>query len=125
MKDCVSFETARKLQDAGIDFGETAYVWVLNINNKWNLEFSKNTDGHTPHIVRTVPAPSIAEIIDRLPDTIRDNFFFLYKKAVGYGGYSFTDIFETMAIFYAEKENENLADLLSKLLLWAKENKYV
>ena len=70
MKDCVSFETARKLQDAGIDFGQTAFVWVQTLMDGWELRLSTEAK-NKPVPYNIIPTTTTNEMLEWLPAEIR------------------------------------------------------
>lgn len=66
----VSLLIAKQLAEAGIDFPESEKVWVkpFGTRKKWELEERNYWDDDEIVITLLIPAPSLSELLDRLPD---------------------------------------------------------
>lgn len=118
MKDYASLEMSTKIQDAGIKI-DTAMVWVEHWCGMWlkkQLMSHQNSKKMDSEVI--TPAPSISEIVDKLPTEIKGNYFSsglsIEKKSENV--YMAYYNFEPDTPFY-----KTLSEALSRLLLWAKE----
>jgi len=144
-----SLEMAEKMQKAGIDFGKTAFVWV-NVGNgnkivvvrHWAIfqEEAQDKRGNKvfPEYKIIENAPSIAEMIDRLPKRIdrlpkridaKENCIHIVPHL-----HIYYDCADNFVCGYVGIDNDLWkvtvnskipAEALSKLLLWANEKGYL
>jgi len=137
-KIVVDLEMAKELQKSGIDFGETAFVWVIDTllakeypklilrSNKFAIR--KKGDGY-----KTIPAPTTNELLDLLPHLIetknnKHTFYDLHIKKLETVG----DKTSSYMVFYANSKDiliyydiKTLLQALSLLLLWCKKEGYL
>jgi hypothetical protein len=117
-----SLKLCKQMQEAGIDFGDTAFVWVKQWNDKIELILRKDlSDTKTEKLI--IPAPLTGELLEifriakfKVRITIGKEYVvetlpktFIRTKDV--------DAFLTI--------DESLEEALSKLLMWCKDNGYV
>ena len=147
-KQVASKQDALELQKLGIDFGDTAFVWIKyksshneNIRhilmlNEDDLQtsFSKNVVCvfDKCKILETIPAPTVPEMIDRLPCTIEKDGVELHLTIIKITGDYFIDYTNNSegGCSWLFDDDDAMSDkllskALTKLLIWCAEEGYL
>jgi len=117
MKDCVGLETAKKLQDAGIDFGQTAFVWVQTLMDGWELRLSTEAK-NKPVPYNIIPTTTTNEMLEWLPEIIEHKN--VVSKSLDISRIVDLYIVEYADIVDSQKRNSSLQEALAKLCLWVR-----
>ena len=130
MKDCVSLETAKKLQDAGVEI-DTPMAWVRKDKKEWELRDKYTLDGcYRKEDVRRfeiIPTPTTNEMLEWLPEykiTDDGDAYLQIKKRDGfyYPSYFWADGMDYGNTFeYGFEIKDKLPqEALAKLCLWVR-----
>jgi len=129
-KIVTSLEMSRKIQEAGIDFGETAFSWGESeaIDGVWGLDLTKNIEGSL-YGKEIIPAYTEGDMIDWLPHEII-TYIDIFKEKHFATLYLTKKLNNLYACGYMSKEGSCFTDkspkeALAKLCLWCKDNGYV
>jgi len=127
-KIVVDLEMAKELQKSGIDFGETAFVWIVDPLFKNSEELSIRGEKFASRC-KTIPAPTTNEIFCKIPYSIckgdfRYNFSLSHQNGDNGTEYSanFYRVDCALNPYWSEKSPEQA---LSQLLLWCKKEGYL
>jgi hypothetical protein len=142
-----SLETCKQMQDMGIDFGETVFVWseVFKFNrpgikfwlgntetapNKVLIEKKLDYDlmirSYKPENLNFIPAPTTDEIIDRLPAIVRKKDMYDYNLTIlkKQNGVLIADYYDNLPLADLPKENR-LVQSVANLCIWCKKEGYL
>ena len=126
MKDYVSLETAKKLQDAGIKI-DTAMVWAKDIHkNIWTLcpKDKVHLFVFAYEKCETIPAPSIAEMLEWLPSDF-DGFPLTIRKNNKLWEVGYINRFNTGECIFDLFTHKTPQEALAQLCLWVREEGYL
>jgi hypothetical protein len=118
-KICVSFETAKRLVEAGIVLEKSVFSWFFNKNALYStfpmLKFTNDNRAR----LSSYPAPTAEEFV--LPDKIEYDFHKCKLHCVKQDGEWWVCI-ELGVTHSPYFHNVKLCESLSEMLLWLKEN---
>jgi hypothetical protein len=120
-KSVTSLELSKQMQDAGIDFGETAFVWYKSeIDNCWCVGDNILQDN--------IPAPIFAEVWARLPDCVeskknKGKYFLNAGKFGKKTDCAYNNIQNTFC--FAHKADKKPVNAAAKLCLWCHKEGYL
>lgn len=121
-----SLEDSKRLQEAGIDFPDSCFVWAREMLIKgWSEPRPRLRKKEESGILVRLdlgiiaPAPTLQEMLERMPKGIRKNgqrYKLMYYPKLG-------------GVYYTNGEIETEDDLIAhytvEMLLYLKENKYI
>jgi len=129
MKDCVSLETARKLQDAGIKIN-TAMLWATKNNTSKLILKGSGEIGKLDDTYNIIPTPTTNEMLEWLPKEIGNKHIALALRP-----HFYYDCAKNFVCSYKTIDAKDFAmaicsdklpqEALAQLCLWVKENGYV
>ena len=121
-------ELCEKLQELGYPQETGGWYWLISTgfkgNPKHTICFLENFDSATyiPYPYRYIKAPTVRELGERLPSSIKKDRGLLYGKMLN--GTYFCGAYKK-EITFTEVTADKEANARAKMLIWLVENKYI